>query len=106
MTFPDTIIAATIDRSRVDQAYMQTVWNSQAVRSQIESAARTTNGTFKVNQSMLGAIEFPLPDLTNQREFGSRVASINGLRQPHLAGVDGLDALFASLQSRAFRGEL
>jgi type I restriction enzyme S subunit len=53
VSFPDTMIAATPNERKIYRAYLQTIWNSEVVRRQIESGARTTNGTFKVNQQLL-----------------------------------------------------
>jgi type I restriction enzyme S subunit len=61
VTFPDTMIAARILLDRVERAFLQHVWNSNAVRRQVDSLARTTNGTFKVNQTMLESITFIIP---------------------------------------------
>ncbi|MEV0773382.1 restriction endonuclease subunit S [Nocardia salmonicida] len=106
VTFPDTIIAATVDPERCDRAFIEQVWGTRIIRAQIESAARTTNGTFKINQTMLSGIEFPLPDLDRQTEFGKRKADIATIKEQHRVALAELDALFSSLQSRAFRGEL
>lgn len=106
VTFPDTIIAARIDAQRIDRRYLEHVWNSRAVRPQIESNARTTNGTFKVNQAVLERIAFVAPPLDLQRAFASRAAAVDKLKAAHRASLAQLDALFASLQHRAFRGEL
>jgi type I restriction enzyme, S subunit len=106
VTFPDTIIAARIGKSRAIPAYVQQVWNSAVVRKQIQAGARTTNGTHKVNQGVLERIEFVLPPLALQSEFARRAAAVERLRAAHRAALAELDALFASLQYRAFRGEL
>ena len=47
-----------------------------------------------------------LPSEEWQREFTRRMAAGRTLRTIHLASLAELDALFASLQHRAFRGEL
>jgi type I restriction enzyme S subunit len=106
LTFPDTMIAARVSPERIDGAFMQYVWNSSAVRLQIESLARTTNGTFKVNQTMLETIAFVAPPLELQHEFARRVGAVERLRAIHRASLAELDALFGTLQHRAFRGEL
>ncbi|MES2356059.1 MAG: restriction endonuclease subunit S [Pseudomonadota bacterium] len=49
---------------------------------------------------------FPLPPLKLQREFAHHVTTIEKLKTTHRASLTELDALFASLQHRAFRGEL
>jgi type I restriction enzyme S subunit len=100
------MIAARIASERIERAFLQHVWNSAAVRRQVESLARTTNGTFKVNQTMLESIAFIAPPLELQREFAMRIAAVDKLKSAHHASLAKLDALFASLQHRAFRGEL
>ncbi|MCC7376921.1 MAG: restriction endonuclease subunit S [Verrucomicrobiales bacterium] len=47
-----------------------------------------------------------LPPIAMQREFSRRVAAVEKLKVAHRASLAELDALFASLQNRAFRGEL
>ena len=49
---------------------------------------------------------FPLPPITLQREFARRVSAVEALKVAQRASLAELDALFASLQHRAFRGEL
>jgi type I restriction enzyme, S subunit len=106
VAFPDTMIAARVSTDQVQRAFLQYVWNSPAVRSQVEALARTTNGTFKVNQTMLEGISFIVPPLPLQREFARRVRGVEKLKATQRASLAELDALFASLQHRAFRGEL
>jgi type I restriction enzyme S subunit len=106
VTFPDTIIAARISPERVERGFLQHVWNSNAIRRQVESLARTTNGTFKVNQTMLERIEFVAPSIILQRKFSQRLTVVEKLKALYRSSCLKLDALFASLQSRAFRGML
>jgi type I restriction enzyme S subunit len=47
-----------------------------------------------------------LPPLDLQHEFARRVAAVEKLKTAQRAALAELDALFASLQHRAFRGEL
>lgn len=54
----------------------------------------------------LAVLPTMLPPLSLQREFASRLAAVTDLRKAHFAALTELDALFASLQHRAFRGEL
>jgi type I restriction enzyme S subunit len=106
VTFPDTMIAARIAPQRIERAFLEQVWNSDVVRRQIESLARTTNGTFKVNQTMLENVTFCAPPIHLQRTFSDRVAAVEKLKTAHRSSLAEMDALFASLQHRAFRGEL
>ena len=71
--FPDTMIAFEIDRYKVEPSYLDIIWKSTIVRNQIKQGARTTNGTYKVNQQVLKNITFPLPPIDEQREFTSLI---------------------------------
>ncbi|MBX3330246.1 MAG: hypothetical protein KF722_07585, partial [Nitrospira sp.] len=67
---------------------------------------RTTNGTFKVNQTMLEGITFICPPVPLQRQFTYRVTMIQETKEKGRESLAALDALFSGLQHRAFRGEL
>ncbi|NLW82159.1 MAG: restriction endonuclease [Desulfovibrionales bacterium] len=54
----------------------------------------------------LKVMRIPLPPLPLQHEFARRVAAVEKLKAAHRASVAEMDALFTSLQHRAFRGEL
>lgn len=49
---------------------------------------------------------FPIPPLPLQQDFARRVEAIDRLKDAHRRSLVEMDALFASLQHRAFRGEL
>lgn len=104
--FPDTMIGVNIDPSLLTPTYMQTIWKSQRVRYQVERGARTTNGTHKVNQQLLASIRIPLPPIRLQHRFGTIIESVERQKSRLRAHLAELDALFASLQSRAFNGDL
>jgi type I restriction enzyme S subunit len=64
-------------------------------------------GTQKnLNTKIVKAIEIPIPPIELQREFACRVEAVERLKVSQRAHLVELDALFASLQYRAFRGEL
>ncbi|MFB6771893.1 restriction endonuclease subunit S [Streptomyces sp. NPDC056337] len=102
--YPDTVLAAPIREDLVVPEYLEVVWKTPIVRRQVEDAARTTNGTFKVNQKTMGAVRIPLPGMDWQREFQQRVRVIRRVRDLHRDHLATLDELFASIQKRAFRG--
>lgn len=54
----------------------------------------------------LRSLPMPVPDIEMQKAFAKRVARIRIEQQRLTASQGGLDDLFASLQHRAFRGEL
>ena len=104
--FPDTMIGVAINPRIVATAYLQHVWRTRRVRRQIEGGARTTNGTHKVNQRLLSSVVFPVPTMDLQHRFAAIVQSVERQKARQHAHLAELDTLFASLQSRAFRGEL
>jgi type I restriction enzyme, S subunit len=54
----------------------------------------------------LKAMQIPLPTLALQKKFCSRVNQITSIKSQQQQSLANLDALFASLQHRAFHGEL
>jgi type I restriction enzyme S subunit len=59
-----------------------------------------------LNFEQIRRFQIPVPSIDLQREFARRVAWVEQLKSTHQASLSDLDALFASLQHRAFRGEL
>jgi type I restriction enzyme S subunit len=59
-----------------------------------------------LKKSTFEKIEVPVPPLPLQHEFACRVEAMEKLKTAHSASLMEMDALFASLQHRAFRGEL
>lgn len=59
-----------------------------------------------INQSMILDNPIPIPPLSVQQIFANRINAVEKLKLSHLASLSNLDMLFASLQYRAFRGEL
>ena len=104
--FPDTMISVVAGSDAIVPAYLENVWRSWRVRDQIERGARTTNGTHKVNQRLLSSVVFPVPPTDIQRRFAGIAESVENQATTQRAHLAELDTLFASLQSRAFRGEL
>jgi len=59
-----------------------------------------------MNTGVLDQLKFPYPTLDLQCEFARRLTAVETLKTAHRASLAELDALFATLQHRAFRGEL
>ncbi len=60
----------------------------------------------KLTQGQLNSVKLFVPPLQLQREFGERIAGVQRIARETTKSSEQLDALFASLQHRAFRGEL
>jgi type I restriction enzyme S subunit len=59
-----------------------------------------------LKKSTFEKIEIPVPPLPLQREFAHRVEAVEKLKTEHRVSLAEMGALFASLQHRAFNGEL
>jgi type I restriction enzyme S subunit len=59
-----------------------------------------------ISKARLQSALIEVPPLSLQRDFGRHVAAVENLKSAHRAALAELDALFAVLQHRAFRGEL
>jgi len=70
--------------------------------------ARHTKGVAVrgINLGDVKLMPIPMPIQSKQNEFARLAATTDDLRRVHRASLSELDALFASLQHRAFRGEL
>ncbi len=59
-----------------------------------------------LNMGIIKQMPVPLPPLELQHDFTRRVTAIKALKSKHRTALAELDALFASLQHRAFSGQL
>lgn len=68
--------------------------------------AKQTTGIASINMGQLKSFPLLEPPLELQDEFLARTRHLNAVREAHETSATHLDTLFASLQQRAFRGEL
>jgi type I restriction enzyme S subunit len=59
-----------------------------------------------LNMGLIKEMPVQLPPLKLQQDFKTRISCLEELKKNYRASMLDLDALFASLQHRAFRGEL
>lgn len=100
--FPDSVVAFTSE----DPATVEFVrsWLSFLQSTLEENAPKSAQRN--INLATLRSLEVPLPSVKLRREFAQRAKGVERLKVSHRAHLNELDALFASLQYRAFRGEL
>ena len=77
LVFPDTVIAAHIDTERMVLPYLWIMWQQPEVRKQLESGARTTNGTYKINQKVISEIKIICPPINEQEVFADFIKQVN-----------------------------
>lgn len=76
-------------------------------RAQIQKLASGSAGSMpNISKQRLATVEIEMPPLKLQNEFARRAAAVEKLKTAHRQSLANLDSLFASLQHRAFRGEL
>jgi type I restriction enzyme S subunit len=100
--FPDSVVGfradnpATVEYVRVWLSFLQKALEDAAP----ESAQKN------INLAILRGLSIPVPPLSIQQTFATRIQSVEALKATHNAALQELDRLFASLQYRAFQGEL
>jgi len=73
--------------------------------SRLRAMARGGNQE-NLNLGLIADFTVLLPCLPLQQEFAHRVEAVEKIKAAHCASLSELNALFASLQNRAFKGEL
>lgn len=86
--------------------YVVAAFKTQYVQNELELRKSGTTNVFAVYYKDLRTLPIPLPPLPLQQTFATRIASIEALKATHRRALTALDALFASLQQRAFAGQL
>ena len=73
VAYPDTMIRIPILLDYISPIWFLQLWNSPFMRSQIENAAKTTAGIYKINQTDIRSFNVPLPPLAEQEEVSAMV---------------------------------
>ncbi|MGJ3191789.1 restriction endonuclease subunit S [Paenarthrobacter sp. FR1] len=96
----------TLNRDLVVPEWLHAYFlQSETARSYLR---QTTKGAIMggLNMGIIKNMPVSVPPLALQQTFANRVAAVERLNETHRKHLAELDALFASLQSRAFKGEL
>ena len=93
------------DRSKLDSRFLAAMIQSPGVRQQVDKVAKGI-AQKTVNLADLKGLSVFWPPLPLQQTFATRIAAIEALKATHRRALAALDALFASLQQRAFTGAL
>jgi type I restriction enzyme S subunit len=104
--FDSHLMRLRFDQSKAHPEIIRHTLMTPGGRSLFLKAARRSAVQFNINTKEISALRVPVPPIRLQREFARRVAVVEKLKTTQRAALAELDALFASLQHRAFRGEL
>lgn len=99
------LIRISPNQKIVSPIFLNCLLRLPQMRAIAKSKSKTATMT-TIDQQGLCSIQLPVPPITLQQEFARRVAAVETLKAAHRTSLAELDALFASLQHRAFRGEL
>ena len=93
------------DRRIHEPEFMEHYLRTPAMKARMIRSAHSSSQA-NLFQGPIRELDIFIPPLDLQREFARRVAAVEKLKTAQCAALTELDALFASLQHRAFRGEL
>jgi type I restriction enzyme S subunit len=95
------------DASKTEPLFIWALFQTLPLRYEIGRRATGTSGSMKnISQEKVLGIRSIVPPPEAQHDFARRVAAVEKLNATYRASLAEMDALFASLQYRAFRGEL
>jgi type I restriction enzyme S subunit len=91
-----------------DPSRCRTEFAFHCLRLQVDQLVSMGKGGAQpnINQQIIKAYPLMLPPVEEQNRFVGAVTQVRKIRQAAESHLAKLDTLFASLQSRAFRGEL
>ncbi len=95
------------DKPRATPLYVRHLFQQAKFRHEIGIRASGSSGSMQnISQPKVLSIQVGHPPLKLQQTFSKRVEAIEAIKDSHSAALTQLNTLFASLQHRAFRGEL
>ena len=104
--FNDHIMRVKVDPTKIHSVFLAFLLNSNHGKNEIAKHRKTSAGQHTINQDGLGKIQVPTPPVALQAEFVRRLENMGRQKNTFRESLAELDSLFASLQHRAFRGEL
>ena len=100
------IFRVRLTSADIHPLFLNWIIGSQRGKKYFLKSAKQTTGIASINMTQLKGFPLLLPPLSLQQEFARRVEAIDRLKATQRESLAQLDALFASLQHRAFQGEL
>ena len=95
-----------VDSERIQPSFLSFFLSFEAGAQRQIAKAQYGQTKPGLNFEQIRRFQVPVPPISLQREFARRVTAVEALKTAQRASLAELDALFATLQHRAFRGEL
>lgn len=92
--------------AEADPVYVAAAFKTPFVQHALNLRKSGTTNVFAIYYKDLRSLPLPLPPIRLQHEFAHRAVAVEKLKMVFRSSLAELDALFSSLQYRAFRGEL
>jgi type I restriction enzyme S subunit len=106
LALPDKVWRFTWHDPASVPLFYHALFHTSSIRRRISRLSSGTGGSMKnVSKAKLESMQLPRVSLSKQREFAARIDRVNAQRLALQRARCADDNLFASLQSRAFRGE-
>lgn len=105
MAFAGYLVRGVVNE-HADPEYISAFMNTPQMKKFLQSKCKNIVGMANINAKEFQAIPIPKPPVSLQRRFATIVESIERQKTRLRSHLAELDALFASLQARAFNGEL
>ena len=100
-----SVILVKPDRTLLDERFLSGMLALPSMHAQLYKSSGSS-AQQAIYLKDVKRLKCPLPPLSLQQTFATRIASIQALKATHRRALAALDALFASLQQRAFAGQL
>jgi type I restriction enzyme S subunit len=106
LIFESSFIRVAPHHDKITALYLYHYLANERIKRKRVQPYITQSTISGINQSNLARVLVTCPPVTLQQDFACRAAAIESLKVKHRTALAELDSLFASLQHRAFRGEL
>lgn len=103
--YPDLLMRVRPGPS-IRPRFLSYAWNSEVVHGSVVAKAKTTNGTYKVNQSDVGSTLVPVPPIDEQVEIESILDAVEDSFSSNREVINQLSAVKGSLSQRLLSGDL
>lgn len=100
------IFRVRVTSEAVTPLFLNWLVGSQRGKKFFLRSAKQTTGIASINMTQLRSFPLLLPPVELQRDFEKIAAGVAEQHAIHTASLAEIEALFASLQHRAFKGEL
>ena len=107
LMLPDLIFRLNVDSNKVRSTYLHAFLTQPVARRSIQRLAGGSSGSMpNISKGKLLDVSLIVPPIEKQIAFEAKMALVNKVHAYSIEQMQAADTLFASLQHRAFRGDL